>query len=219
MKICNLLSAVAIILFGSIATAQVQPGGSLVFVVDVSGSIDDKQMVLQMEGYSKALEFFPYLSDVYVETIVFESQSNVVASGHVDLSKKFFSTFTMDVWSPDGAPRNDMRPNYGRGDTCLYKALQYIYDNFEKYPKPVVIDISLDGEDNCDPVMARSLSHALYNLGAEINTVFIGDHNVRSEEFVNNITHGKKFEAKTFFELEDTLYQKIQMEISFLIDK
>ena len=201
-------------LWTSMAAAAQQ--NTIVFLVDVSASIDQREMDLQMNGYRDALAFFPYLDNFLVEVIVFSDLAHLVVSGTVDDARAYFAD--PHIPSAVGQLHN----------TCLGSAMQFVSDRVAQYPGNVILDISGDDPDNCagsDSV--RAARDALTAQGVMINALAIvseptepnysTDHAMTVIGYYrDNVVNGRVFVAETFFDVENTLYEKLSFEVSQL---
>lgn len=146
-----------LLLLGSASESYAK--GSLVLLVDLSRSISDEHTELQLESYATAMEWITPLDQFNVEVVIFGKNHQHVSSGtRYDAAKAF---------------RKDL--NLDRSSTCLYDALSYVRDIFYTLPQPVIIDISGDGEENCNTNFQQTydLLDSLQLMGAKVNTLMI----------------------------------------------
>ena len=201
-----LLLSIILALFPVALSAQ----GTLILGVDMSASIDKEELILQMNGYSETLRNFPYLKDVNVVTLLFDTELDVVASGDIKNTFDFFNNFDIDKYI------NDAHIDTSRSMTCTHLALEYVLANIETYHTPVIVDISTDGFDNCDYNGSIMASMKLEDLGVQINTIVIGTEQKEMLDFNESIATNKMYIAKDFYDFEYVLYEKLQMEVAQL---
>jgi hypothetical protein len=146
---------------------------ALVLAVDVSGSVDDKRYVLQMEGIASAFE------DKTVQQAILTGPHHAMLVTLVEWSTKpnvsigwTLLTSPADV----AAFANKVRSAKRVGDqfTCMSASLRYIADKVvPMMPVPadrVVVDVSGDGHDNCNPAKpVDTVSAELAAGGATVN--------------------------------------------------
>lgn len=193
----SFLISVLLFLFSSAAFA----GGTLVLIVDKSGSIRDNEMRLMTESYARALSELTILDGIQVEVIFFADKAVTVASGPAkEVAHKFLEH--VEVGS----------------NTCLEYALGIVVDNFDKYDPPVVVDISADGDANCYHAnLVPSHLDKLEELGATVNTLFV--LNTEYEAWIPNWKRGPdsfSIVASTYYDFEEAIFQKLAREIASL---
>lgn len=200
-----------IALLASLFMTQASAQGTLILAIDVSDSVDVLEMELQMKGYANTLEYFPYLENVEVETVLFNHTAISVARGPVSASYNFFNNF--DPWSY--MIQKQMNPPT-QSSTCTHKVLEHVLANIDSYPPPVILDISTDGKENCFNSNPLLLVEQLIAYGVQINTIVIGTEDMGILEFNKSITTNTMFLAKDFVDFELILYEKLAMEVSQL---
>lgn len=207
---------VIIFVFSSPVFSQTQ--NTLILVIDVSTSINDEEMNLQMEGYRSVLEYFPYLENQYMEVILFSTSSSVVAEGSLLEAQEFFENWSIPTSVTSATPY------HLSGLTCVESALQLISSRYHLYPGIVTIDISSDGIPNCSlDASTISLVSSLTELGAVINVLVINSGNLEDylearDFYTAYVSNNLVFETASFLDLEYSLYQKISIETSFMLD-
>jgi len=184
--------------------------GTLILGVDMSASIDREELVLQMNGYSETLRHFPYLKDVNVVTLIFDTELDVVATGDIKNSYDFFSNFDVNKYI------NDAHFDTSRSMTCTHLVLEHVLANINSYAPPIIVDISTDGFDNCGYDKSIITSMKLEDLGVQINTIVIGTEQKEMLDFNESIATNKMYIAKDFYDFEYVLYEKLQMEVAQL---
>lgn len=212
----TLLITILFVSFVSMAKAQ---SNTLILAIDVSSSVNEEEMLLQMEGYAEALEYFPYLEDQYIEVILFSDYAVSVVQGSWHDAKAYFD----DWYIPDEVYRGGMISAHRI--TCVSRVFEYIYENWSNYPGIVTIDISGDGEENCvESERVQRYAIALSENGAIINALVIDADNApevlnfeRTYEFYDNYVINGFIEIAVGFEdIGDALYRKIGLEMSHL---
>ncbi len=209
----NLLLSIAFSLFAATAHAA----GTIVLMVDISSSINNEQMNLQIDSYALAMQTIPTLQYVDIEVVLFSSQPVHLVSGTSSDAAKAFTNYK--ILGPET-----------RGTTCLNNALLYVEKILPNLKQPVVIDISGDGEANCsnDHQLNQTLDR-IADTGAKINTLYIentsttsGDRSVGNpylfyQQLVRN--DGFTIQAAGFEDFEIALYEKLILEIGMLLKK
>lgn len=209
------------ILLGLSAPAVFAQGnGTIILIVDVSGSINEAELSMQRDGYISALTNIPYLRNVNIETIFFHKDAMMMSSGSVENAIKAFQDYDEKV--------------YNRGITCMTRALQMAEMMIPNLPKPVIIDISGDGQANCADNDGsndfKDLVPTLDRLAAQdvrINTLYIVDnpHAVAHKNdqgdpllFYRALTRNGGFTINidSMADIEAALYEKLIMEIAQL---
>ena len=154
---------------------------ALVLAVDVSGSIDEKRFGLQMEGIARAFE------DKDIQSAILSGKHRAVVAVLVEWSDHPvvsvpWTRIASAADARDFAARIRHAPRGGDQFTCMAEALQTIRDKVLPFipapPERVVIDVSGDGSDNCNP--RKSVDDVRDDLvagGATINGLPILDGN------------------------------------------
>jgi hypothetical protein len=167
---------VALALLASTASAQTpadRVDTALVLAVDVSGSVDETRYALQMEGIASAFE------DSEVQRAIF---SGVHGSLLVILVNWSHEPEVMIPWtivaSPDDARNFAARvraaPRHADDFTCMSRMLELVADKVLPLvplePDRMVVDVSGDGRDNCNPRTAvDSLRDSLVKADVAVN--------------------------------------------------
>lgn len=201
------------------AASPAMSNGTLVLLVDMSQSISEEDVNLQLESYAAAMEWITPLEHINIEVILFAKEYKHISSGSRDAAAYAF--------------RNP--GSIDRSSTCLHEALVYVNSIYELLPKPVIIDISGDGEDNCgiDEYAIHRVLDDLEQKGATINTLMIpvGDgvfrflsdpsevQNKKNElqHFFSSLTRGPDsffMYIENFYDFEEAIIKKIVKEIS-----
>lgn len=194
--------------------------GTLVLVVDLSASISDENVELQMESYAKAMEWITPMEYMNIEAIIFGKKIYHISSGSRHNAAYAF--------------RNP--PTIDRSSTCLHQALMHVESIFDTLPQPVIIDISGDGEENCDlSAYTHELLDRLEAKGAIVNTLMIPANKENMMIYMDESTFNKKqvdlkryYESLTrgkgsffmyienFYDFEEAIINKIVKEIALL---
>ena len=212
-----------VILCGIIFSATPAYGqqNTLILIVDVSASIDDDEMQLQMDGYLTSLQAFPYFDREYIEVILFSDNAVVVSSGSYYDALEYFENFS----SPSSV--YNTRVYSANKTTCVHRPFEFILENWDNYPGFVTIDIAADGRQNCGlDEEVRDLTNELTELGAAINALVVrtphtpdvevfGRVEVFYEDFVVN---GFVVTADGFEDFARALQRKIGLEMSYLLE-
>ena len=218
IKIFGFVIAI-LLLLGSASESYAK--GSLVLLVDLSRSISDENTKLQLESYATAMEWITPLDQFNVEVVIFGKNHQHISSGtRYDAAKAF---------------RKDL--NLDRSSTCLYDALSYVRDVFYTLPQPVIIDISGDGEENCNTNFQQTydLLDSLQLMGAKVNTLMIpinrdvwhflpDEQAVMMKEaelrmYYQNLIRGEGsffMYIENFYDFEEAIIKKIVREIALL---
>ena len=147
-----------LLLFLLFVPMQSNAQGTLVLVVDLSVSISDENKQLQMDSYATAMDWITPLEHMNIEVIIFGKKSYHISSGSRQNAATAFR-ISQDI---------------DRSSTCLHQALEYVELMYDTLPRPVIIDISGDGEENCDSVeKTQQLLDRLAAKGAIVNTLMI----------------------------------------------
>lgn len=194
--------------------------GTLVLVVDLSASVSDENVKLQMESYAKAMEWITPLEYMNIEAIIFGKKIYHISSGSRHNAAYAF--------------RNP--PTIDRSSTCLHQALMHVESIFDTLPQPVIIDISGDGEENCDlSAYTHELLDRLEAKGAIVNTLMIPlnekimptwldetELNLKQNElkqYYETFIRGKGsffMYIENFYDFEEAIINKIVKEIVLL---
>lgn len=215
------------LLIAATAPAAAQPervDTALVLAVDVSGSVDDKRYVLQMEGIASAFE------DQSVQQAVLTGPRHSMLVALVEWSTKpnisiGWTLITNQAEVAAFATKVRSAKRIGDQFTCMSASLRYVADKFiPMMPVPadrVVIDVSGDGHDNCNPAKpVDSVSAELANGGATVNGLPIleGDEATTLEAwYTNHVIAGAGafvMPAKGFDDVSRAMRQKFVTEIS-----
>lgn len=223
---CVCVCACGIIFTANISYAQQQQqtSGTIILLIDMSYSIDDDEAEFQMKNYYDVLNQLPVLRNYTFEVITYGEDSYYqVQNGSWEETINFF-----DTWDrmEDG------------GGTCLNNPIQTVISNYDNYTKPVVIDITGDGPHNCTAVnggvnldTVHLMLDKLENKGVQINTLFIGNQEDNEdttsktreehyEEFSSMVRgNGFSLKANNYMEFEFALFEKLVMEIVYLMNQ
>lgn len=194
--------------------------GTLVLVVDLSASISDENVELQMESYATAMEWITPLENMNIESIIFGKKTYHISSGSRQNAARAFR----------------INQSIDRSSTCLHQALSYVESIYDTLPQPVIIDISGDGEENCDhSEYTHELLNRLEEKGAIVNTLMIPPNKEAMMEYMDESAFGKKqndlknyYQSLTrgqgsffmyienFYDFEEAIIRKIVKEIALL---
>lgn len=198
---------------------SVRSQGTIILLVDMSYSINDEEAQFQMDSYANVLGSMSGFRNHDFEIIVYGETANyVVKHGTYNDAINYFSGWERKL----------------NGSTCLHNPLNIVIANFDKYSKPVIIDITGDGEHNCNELgpiqngvstekIHSMLDYLEYN-GAQINTLYIGNKYNKDKTEQENfekfslMSRGGGFSLKTkdYMEFEFALYEKLALEIAYL---
>lgn len=218
-----MLKYILIILFLIIPTRLHALEGSLVLVVDLSASISQENVELQMQSYATAMEWITPLEYLNIEAIIFGKKTYHISSGSRQNAARAFR----------------INQSIDRSSTCLHQALSYVESIYDTLPQPVIIDISGDGEENCDHSdYTHDLLDRLEAKGAIINTLMIPVNKESMMIYMDESTFNKKqidfknyyqslirgqgafsMYIENFYDFEEAIIRKIIKEISFLDTK
>lgn len=199
---------------------------ALIVAVDVSNSVDDKRYRLQMEGIAKALE------DPEVQKAIFNGpQGGILFSMMAWSDRPNFVVPWQRISNEREAASvaNIVRalPNQGGEFTCLSKMLRNVSDKIvPQLPAQalrVVVDVSGDGKDNCNPQEPVSVVRdELVSYGVTVNGLPIleGDEAETLEawykENVRGGSGGFVLPANGYGDFGRAIRQKFVIEISGL---
>lgn len=209
----QILAIVALSMFYA-TSSFAQSGGSLILLVDTSSSIDAAELDLQLNSYARAMKSVAGLTNVHIEVVVFQNSPVLISSGS-------------NVDAHDAFVKHPRLESEDRGATCLATALDFVESIIKRVPKPVVLDISGDGEANCErrdeiPVILDRIA----SYGTQVNTLFInpgyaigtGKESADLHAFYNSLRRNGGFTvvADGFADFELALFEKLVIELSFL---
>lgn len=209
-----------LLLFFLFVPVQATAQSTLVLVIDLSISISDENKQLQMDSYATAMDWITPLEHMNIEVIVFGKQAYHISSGSRQNAATAFR----------------INQDIDRSSTCLYRALEYVELMYDTLPQPVIIDISGDGEENCDPnEKTYALLDRLALKGAIVNTLMIPldtspmlkwmpPESIEEKEqdlknYYQSLTRGRGsffMYIEHFYDFEDAIIRKIVKEISLL---
>lgn len=215
----TLIFSLLLLVFSSMAHAN----GTIVLVVDISNSLNEDDLETQFSSYTNVLRGIPYLEGVNVEVVLFENNPRHVSSGSHLAAAQIF----------EDLPRTSTDE---RGLTCLNQALLYVEIMMPDLPPPVVIDISGDGDANCDGynngsyATLHSTLDRLEAAGATVNTLFMppsappGGGIYAMTDFMEQIRFygtlrrgdGFSIVAENLMAFEEALFRKLSREIAQL---
>lgn len=214
----KLVAALFISLWATVSWAQ----GTVILLVDVSTSIDKEDFELQLDSYAQAMTEVYGMRLVNVEAILFASETRHISSG-------------TNITAAAAFNNADRSRSPSTGATCLYEALVYVEALIPSVPKPVVLDISGDGEANCanaDNVPA--VIDRIAAQGVQINTLYIDTGAVSVQNSINGVQDfadayayyqsltrngGFSMMAEGFQDFELALFEKLSLELAYAIDK
>lgn len=157
----------------TVSTAAEMVDTALVLAVDVSGSVNAERYALQMEGIARAFE------DREVQKTILSGPHRSMFVTLVEWSNKPYVTIPWALITDSSDAENiasQIRhaPRSDNQFTCMSNALRAIQDKVLPFlPAPaqrVVIDVSGDGHDNCNPaVRIDAVRDELVANGATIN--------------------------------------------------
>lgn len=226
----RLILAVAIGLFalGPAALAQfnepAQVDTALVVSVDVSNSVDDRRYSLQMQGIAKALEDKEVLDAILsggrgaiLFTLVTWADKPKVSIPWTRISNKQEAAGV--------AQRVRQLPHDGGEFTCMGKMMRFLADKVvTQIPEKalrVVIDVSGDGRDNCNPDQpVKSVRDELVRDWVTINGLPIleGKEGATLEKFYRENVQGGGgsfvLPAEGFGDFGRAIRQKFVVEVS-----
>lgn len=213
------MKTILLILTLIFAPAVVKAQGTLILLIDVSSSLTINELDTQLDSYAEVLTSIPYLRDVNVEIILFDDDPLHLSSGDPIAGAGFL----------DDHPRTQAQH---RGLTCMNQALKYIEALIPTVPQPVVLDISGDGEANCDDDYIHGGAHdplhetldRIEQTGTIVNTLYFADqfrpedNFERQVNFYESLTRNAGFsmDVLELAEFELALYNKIALEIAAL---
>lgn len=209
---------------------KAQPGEfvdtALIVAVDVSNSVDERRYRLQMEGIAKALE------DLQVQKAIFDGPQGGILFGMITWSDRpNFIVPWQRITSKDEAASvaRQVRalPHQGGEFTCLSKMLRNVSDKIvPQLPAQalrVVVDVSGDGSDNCNPEEPVALVRdELASYGVTVNGLPIleGDEADTLEDWYHqNVKGGPSgfvLPAEGYDDFGRAIRQKFVIEISDL---
>lgn len=211
MHITKLIVAIWFFLISSVANAQ--ESGTVILVVDISSSISNEQMYLQMGSYASVLDTVASVRSRRIVSIVFSTTPEIISNGSYQDAIAAFNSY----------PILDLEH---RGQTCLSTALLAVEDLLPTLPRPIVIDISGDGEANCEGLgtIPSILDRMVSNFDVQVNTLYIEnnllDHvmGLRGYDFYETLVRNDGFimNATSFMDFEFSLFEKLTLEISWL---
>ena len=141
--------------YGSAAKTAAGVDTALIVSVDVSSSLDERRYQIQMEGIAAALE-----DPGVVDAIVSGPKGGILFALVTWADRPALSLPWMRIASRADAVSAALKiralPRQSGDFTCLAKMLRYVSDKVvPQMPLPaqkVVVDVSGDGSDNCNPV-------------------------------------------------------------------
>lgn len=206
------------LLFYMLSALATTAQGTLVLIIDTSSSLSNTELDIQLSSYSTVLRRIPHLQAVNIEVILFNDEPEHVSSGSAIAAAQIL----------DDYPRTNSNQ---RGLTCLNQALIYTEILIPDLPQPVIIDITGDGEANCDgrdgagnPTILHTTLDRLADTGITINTLFFTEQ-LRLEDnyetpigFYQSLTRnfGFSMAVTSLNDFEAALYNKIALEVALL---
>ncbi|MCX8509696.1 MAG: DUF1194 domain-containing protein [Rhodobacteraceae bacterium] len=165
---------------------------ALLLAIDISGSVDDGEYQLQVEGTAKALEY----PEVAAALLNAEVALSVVQWSSVGMQKLVQPWRRMESAAALAAFARAARAQeraFGKADTAVGDALAFSVAQFATVPdcRRRVIDISGDGVQNAGGALAPSRALAI-RAGISINAIAIEGMGLTISEFYrrNVITKG-----------------------------
>ena len=209
-----------IAIFLSFIPVQLSAQGTLVLVVDLSISISEEHKQLQMDSYAKAMDWITPLENVNIEVVIFARNYHHISSGSRQNAANAFRT----------------EHRIDRSSTCLHRALEYVELMYDTLPQPVIVDISGDGEENCNRSEdTHKLLDRLEAKGAVVNTLMIPIDTSEMFEYMDPSRIQKKeielrnyyqslirgpgsffMYIENFYDFEEAIIKKIIKEIALL---
>lgn len=204
----------ALILSALLALSPIKStAGSLILFVDASYSLSNKEIETQFKGYEQSLLEFEYMKDTRVEVILFSSTSYLVADNYHD-AIEFFRTYRTSL--------REKFPDLGK-KTCTSRAIRTFIERADDLPKPLIVDISTDGPDNCGGQTYFNESIAELNkVSSEVNAILIKDPamtTMTDAEFVAlyaQAINGEYWFIEDHAEFAEAIYDKLVIEVASL---
>lgn len=197
---------------------------ALVLAVNVSGSVNSARFALQMEGIARAFE------DKEIQGAILSGKHRSIVAALVEWSDRPVITvpWTLIASADDArgfAHRIRTSQRGGEQFTCMGAALQAIGDKVLPFvpapPERVIIDVSGDGSDNCNPRRAvDTVRDDLVASGVTINGLPIleGDEATTLEQWYRDHVIGGRdaflIPAAGFADFERAMRSKFIVEIS-----
>lgn len=194
-------------LWAGLAAAQ----GTIILVVDTSSSMSADEIDIQLDSYASAMRQMVFLENVNIEVVLFNTKPSHISSGHrLNASDAFDSIERL-------APEH-------RGSTCITTALKYVETIIPSVPRPVVVDISGDGADNCvDGAELHTVLDRIAQQNVRVNTLLVHDSRYQMNHIIRNFyrsmtRNGFTVIAGSYDEFEMALFEKLTLEIAQLVD-
>lgn len=191
---------------------QIQAAGTIILLVDTSSSMTRPELNHQLTNYSKAMREIIHLRGVNIEVVLFDNDPAHISSGS---------------WknAADAFDRVERTRAEFRGLTCMVTALNYVETLIHSVPQPVVLDISGDGEANCDnSPQLHDVLDRIASKGVQINTLLVNApkppyDNQSPQAAYEAITRNNGFmiEAYSFYDFEEALFEKLILEVAELL--
>lgn len=216
------LTALSLVLASSSVEAK-----TLVLAVDMSGSMTTQSLNTQMSAYATHLSD-PFmrnmLTEYDVEIILFAGRAyRMPTDGSVESAADAF-TLLSTMEGRINYLQSLAQPLYGL-NTCVSEALKKVIEIEPELSRPIVVDISGDGANNCTGQSnedVKMLSQQLYSMDILINGLPMGPPDSPVVEFYEDmLVTGFTVVAENIWSFETALYQKLYTEIAITngIDK
>lgn len=205
------IATILLILSTTFASAK----GTIVLLVDISSSISIEDMKLQLESYANSMRSVGALRSKDIVVMTFSEWPKLLTIGDYNDAYEVFMDYAV------------VEPVH-RGSTCLGRALQEVENIMPTLEQPIVLDISGDGESNCEnshqvhPILDRL--EQKYDL--QVNTLYVRSDKINSNSdldkqffaFYKTLVRGGGFtmKAETFMDFELSLFDKLTIELSWL---
>ena len=183
--------------------------GTLFLLIDVSNSISEEQLELQISAYRYAMSDMVFLDHTRIEVITFSANAIHLSSGSRLDAYSAFSNYQRTI-----------------GATCLELALFKVEQLLPRLTPPFILDISGDGFPNC--YLSEEVPNILDRLaehGVRVNTLLLTE-NVESKEdrssllqYYSSLTRNNGFSMviDTNDHFLEAIYNKIVMEVATIL--
>ena len=217
----KIVAAVFLVLLITTSSFAAPVDMELVLAVDVSGSIDSNEYLLQRTGYVNAFNSLanlfndPNLAvDPFVVTMVYWSSAEVQKIGWTLIDSAADATaFATQISLLDRTPPT--ASNTGVGDAINYSNSLFDSNGFEG--ERLVIDVSGDGSRNEGGTVASAVTAAVAD-GIKINALAILGSEANLDTWyrtnVTNPTGGFTIAASSFDTFGDAIDRKITAEVT-----
>lgn len=205
-------------LFFTLWAAAAGATGTVVLLIDESSSLDITEMELQYSSYERAMTGVGGMYAVDVVVIGFSQGPRLLSMGSNLEAQAVFAALNAGAGDFD---------DVDRGSTCLSAGLALTESLLPDLRHPVVVDISGDGEANCEGrdnipfILDRMASQ-----GVQVNTLYIaqGDPAIMGPDAVEGLpfyqslqrNDGFTLTATGFEDFERALFEKLVLELAYL---